>query len=85
MDSDGSKIGFVRNNYPEKGMISFWTVKPDGSDALMKFKDNFNADNNVGFSFSPDGNSLAWLRSFADGYNEIIIKQLNNGKEKTNQ
>ncbi len=78
---DGKRIGFIRKDYPEKGIISFWTIKPDGSNAVMKFKEKFNSGDDPGFSFSPDGNSLAWLRSFSGGYNEIIIKQLNNNKE----
>jgi Tol biopolymer transport system component len=35
------------------------------------------------FSYSPDGKKVAWIRSFAEGYCEIIIHDLEIGRENT--
>jgi Tol biopolymer transport system component len=39
---------------------------------------------NFGFAWSPDGNSVAWIRDFAEGngYQEIFTHEIETGKEK---
>jgi len=70
---DGKLIGLLKENYPKKESLSFWTIKPDGSDLHLEFVDEPKMSN---FCWSPEGNSIAG----ADG--EMFIKDLKSGKRK---
>ena len=86
---DGKLIGYVRAgvelyNESASDKREFWTVKPDGSENRLQFIDSLSqtfysyvAD----FDWSPDGNSIAWLRSWPD-YDEIVIRDLRTGAER---
>jgi serine/threonine protein kinase len=83
---DGRLIGYClvgRGTVPsQSGKREFWTVKPDGSDNHLEFVDTLCYSwTNFCFDWSPDGNSIAWLRGFP-GYSEIIIHDLKTGKER---
>ena len=82
---DGKRIGFIRT--PVWGIKNqfyyFWSIKPDGSNPKLEFIDSLTA--NIGrfaFSYSPDGNSIIWIRTFKGGYQELFIRNLITGKEK---
>jgi serine/threonine protein kinase/WD40 repeat protein len=82
---DGRLIGYVRG-IPEvpsqSGKREFWTVNPDGRDARLAFVDSLGeVVGNFCFDWSPEGKSIAWLR-FAGGHSEIIIHNLESGKER---
>jgi Tol biopolymer transport system component len=84
---DGQRVGYIlgRGSYvPTKtGKLEFWTVNPDGSDNRREFTDTISTTTGrVSFSWSPDGKSIAWIRSFAPGYQEVILHALETGEEQ---
>jgi len=84
--SDGLLIGYIRDGSPvspsQSGKFEFWTVKPDGSENSRVFVDSLCYQwSNYCFDWSPQGDRIAWLRSFP-GYGEIFIRDLKTGKER---
>jgi len=83
---DGQRIGYILNTNPfpsNSGKKEFWSVKPDGSDNRLEFVDSVGTKGYGGsFSWSPDGQSFAWLRRFPEGYYEVIVRELATGKER---
>jgi len=83
---DGQRIGYCRigRSYipSQSGKFEFWTIKPDGSENHLEFVDSIGYIwASVAYDWSPDGNSVAWLREFAS-YGEIFIHDLKSGKER---
>jgi len=83
---DGQLIGYIRDGSPaapsQSGKFEFWTIKPDGSENRLVFVDSLCYRwANYCFDWSPQGNRIAWLRSFP-GYGEIFIRDLKSGKER---
>jgi serine/threonine protein kinase len=79
---DGEKIGYIHLRNPQNPVYTFWTVNPDGSDNKLEFADTAGLAGRFSFCWSPDGKSIAWLRTFKGAYQEIIIRNLADGKEK---
>jgi Tol biopolymer transport system component/predicted Ser/Thr protein kinase len=82
---DGRLIGYIRDGSPgapsQSGKFEFWTVKPDGSENRLVFVDSLcYLWSNYCFDWSPQGDRIAWLRSFPD-YGEIFIRDLESGRE----
>ncbi len=77
---DGSRIGFFQGTGVR---MAIWSVKPDGSDARMEIPGiNFkSARGRIAFDWSPQHNLIAYLRSFPDGYQEIIRHDLDTRDE----
>jgi hypothetical protein len=65
--------------------VEFWSVGIDGSDLRREFLDSLGrADGaRVCFAYSPNGKMVAWIRTFPEKYQEIIIHNLETGEEKT--
>ena len=63
---------------------AFWTAKLDGSDRRCAFADTLEerAAQRYAWYWSPDMKSLAWTRNYPGGYTEIIIRDLETGKER---
>ena len=63
---------------------AFWTAKPDGSDRRCEFADTLEerAAQRFAWYWSPDMKSIAWTRNYPGGYTEIIIRDLETGKER---
>jgi len=83
---DGQLIGYVRDGGvrapSQSGKREFWTVRPDGSQNRLEFVDSLSyVFAPFCFDWSPDGNSVAWLRSFPY-YGEIFIRHLESGSER---
>jgi Tol biopolymer transport system component/predicted Ser/Thr protein kinase len=83
---DGNRIGYIRLGRftipSESGKREFWTVNRDGSENHLEFVDTLSyVFAGMSFDWSPDGNSIAWLRSFPD-FKEIIIRDMKSGKER---
>ncbi len=83
---DGQLIGYShlgRSGVPsQSGKFEFWTAKRDGSQNRLEFVDSLGYIwGSFSFDWSPDGNSIAWLREFP-GYGEIFIRDLKSGKER---
>lgn len=87
---DGERIGFLRVSntatatYPSSsGWKELWTVRPDGKDPVLEFIDSVGTRfGTFSFSWSPDGKSVAWLRTFADFSQEVFVRELKTGKEQ---
>jgi Tol biopolymer transport system component/predicted Ser/Thr protein kinase len=83
---DHQLIGYIRygmfDDPSPSGKREFWTVSPDGKENHLQFIDSMcYVMGNYCFDWSRDGKSIAWLRSFP-GYEEIIIRELESGKER---
>jgi serine/threonine protein kinase len=80
---DGQRIGYVRiRRAPSTVVYGFWTVNPDGSDNRLEFADSLGARGRFNFAWSADGRSIAWIRSFKEGYQEVITRALASGTER---
>jgi Tol biopolymer transport system component/predicted Ser/Thr protein kinase len=83
---DGQLIGYVKDGGvrapSQSGRREFWTVRPDGSQNRLEFVDSLSyVFAPFCFDWSPDGNSVAWLRSYPD-YGEMFIRHLKSGRER---
>jgi Tol biopolymer transport system component len=86
---DGQRIGYLRvpggivdETQSQSGKVEFWTVKPDGRENHLEFIDSLSYIwGNKCFDWSPDGNSIAWLKGFPDYTGDIFIRDLKSGKE----
>jgi Tol biopolymer transport system component len=76
---DGGRIGYIVSTRKE---FSIWSVKPDGSDQRREILDTLTGTvDRIDFDWSPEGKSIVWLRSFPEGYQEIMRGDLETGKE----
>ena len=86
--ADGQRITYLRRL--SSGPISsisgwkeVWSVKHDGTDQKLEFVDSLGRrDGTVSCSWSPDGTSIAWLRTLEDYSQEIILHHLSTGEER---
>jgi len=83
---NGQRIGYMLPVLPtpmgsKSGRFEIWSVKPDGSDNHLEFVDSVSVRGRFSFSYSPDGQSVAWIRSFPEGYQEVIVTELGTAKE----
>jgi serine/threonine protein kinase len=77
---------FQRRDFkdPTTPGLDLRSITPEGTDERLEFRDTLSSISNARFSFSPspDGGSIAWLRTFPDGaYQEVIITDLKSGTE----
>lgn len=83
---DGKRIGYVKVLVPQvqwkSGKRGFFSVNPDGSDDRLEFSDDLVSWLRSSFSWSPDGKSVAWLRTFAAANTELIVRDLGTGTER---
>ena len=81
---DGKRIGFVVFSVLSKsGWKELHSIKSDGSDEQVLFIDSLSKNfGNISFSWSPDGKSIAWDRTFPDLSTEVITHNLETGEEK---
>ena len=82
--SDGQRFlyGVITALPNNKRENACWSARPDGSDRHFEFADTFKyyLGYRQCFSYSPDGNSIAFTKNYSAGYNEIMIYNL---KSKT--
>jgi serine/threonine protein kinase len=85
---DGQRIGYCRVPFdPSAESTSrwkeFWTVSPNGANEKLEFIDSLGMRQaNYCFSWSPDGKSIAWLRTFKELTQEIVVRDFGTGKER---
>ena len=83
---DGSRFGYIRGTVTyasASGHVEFWTASSVGGDIRREFIDSVSAgDITASFDWSPDAASIAWLRSYPDGSNEITVRDLATGNER---
>ena len=81
--SSGARLGFVRgvaSFIPSaSGKLELWSVKSDGTDQRREFIDSLSILERFSYSWSPDEKSVAWVRSFPAGYQELIVCDLAGG------
>jgi serine/threonine protein kinase len=82
----GQRIGYIRKGRPTNpslsGMREFWTIRTDGSENRLEFVDSLSQTRGAYcFDWSPDGNSIIWLRSFPY-YEEIFIHDMKSGNQR---
>jgi len=88
---DGERIGYVRagrsgSDIPSaSGHFEIWSVKPDGTDNRLELIDTVASGYTrepVSFCWSPDGASIAWVRTKGEGYGEVMVRHLATGRER---
>jgi eukaryotic-like serine/threonine-protein kinase len=87
---DGKRVGFIKtpnsDTKSESGMMEFWSVNADGSDARREYKDSIfvtkSGDYRYSFCWSPDGRAIAWIRTISSASQIIIVHDLQTGKER---
>ena len=76
---DGNRIGFMA--WTRK--VALHSVKPDGTDDRVEFVDSLGVGGgNASFAWSPDGQWIAWIRTFPNRTAELIVHNLQSGQEK---
>jgi serine/threonine protein kinase len=84
--NDGHRIGYIRGGiqFPsDSRKLEFWTVRPDGNDNRLEFIDTVSAYTwQSSFSWSPNGEAIAWTRIMPSGDHIIIIHELAGGRER---
>jgi serine/threonine protein kinase len=80
---DGERIGYLldKNMGSQSGKAEFWTIRPNGSDARCELVDSVSTEV-VRFSWSPDGRSICWIRSFYDRYTDLSVYRLSTGRAR---
>jgi Tol biopolymer transport system component/predicted Ser/Thr protein kinase len=80
---DGQRIGYVRGkrSASQSGKAEFWTIKPNGTDNRRELVDSVSREAR-GFSWSPDGRSICWIRYFSELCQEVIMYELSTGNAK---
>jgi serine/threonine protein kinase len=85
---DGTRIGYIRWGKSECPSIShkleLWSVNPDGTDKRLEITDTVSNTDwaSIAMSWSPDGGSIAWIRSYPQHYGEVMVRELATGKEQ---
>ena len=77
---DGSRIGFI-TFFSKFQKIRVSSVRPDGTDERVDFIDSLGVPNNISFGWSPDGQSIAWIRGFKNASAELITHNLRTNQE----
>ncbi len=82
---DGERFGYLHDEDLRAGrsINRWWSCKPDGSDRRIEITDTITASPGIRFAFhySPDGKSIAWTRNFPQGHSEIMIRDLESGRD----
>ena len=83
---DAQRVGYILGSIygpSASGKLEFWSINIDGNNPQREFVDSISRTNgSKSFSYSPNGRKIAWLRTFPEGYEEIIIHDLESGQEK---
>lgn len=78
---DAQRLGYVTFHRTGRFYYELSSIKPDGTDSRLEFADSAGTSGRYSFSWSPDGRSVAWIRSFEGRYQEVITRELKTGKE----
>ncbi len=79
---DAQRLGYEKIHRQPRFYYELWSVQPDGSDNRLDFADSIGTNGRYSFSWSPDGKSVAWIRSFQGTYQEVITRDLTTGMER---
>ena len=82
---DGRRIGYMVKTKPfgeAAGSLEFRSVRPDGSDPRVDLEEPDDGQASASsFAWSPDGKSIALVRTFREGYQEVFINGFESGKK----
>ena len=79
----GERIGYVHIGASLK--FEIWGVNPDGTDNRLEFADSLmkiRSGRPLAFCWSPNGESIAWVRNFPQGYGEVMVHDLKRGDDR---
>jgi serine/threonine protein kinase/Tol biopolymer transport system component len=86
---DGIRIGYMRaaagsdrEIASASGKLEIWSIKPDGTDSRLELIDTICTRDRWAFCWSPDGESITWVRNYPEGYGEVMVRKLATGKER---
>jgi len=85
---DGERIAFMRSGVwaTTESMgeaFEIWSVALDGQDERLEVVDTLTTrGGRISYSWSPDARAFAWLRTFPEKYQEVIIRDLETGEER---
>jgi len=82
---DGQRIGYMRgvSDPSSSGKLEIWSARPDGTDRHLELIDTVTSrPGQASFCWSPDGGSIAWVRSHPEGTREVMVRELGTGKEQ---
>jgi serine/threonine protein kinase/Tol biopolymer transport system component len=65
----------------KSGKNEVWSIRREGTDSRLEFIDPSISGGMFSVSLSPDGKSVAWIKTFTDFSNDIITHNLETGKE----
>jgi len=69
----------------KSGEFELWSVRPDGGDSRLEFVDSLGRVGSfgiLGYSWSPDAGSIAFLRTNEENQDEIFVRDLQAGTER---
>ncbi len=79
---DGQRIGYIHGSlYTQAGVSEFWTIKPNGTDGRCELIDSASGEARR-FSWSPDGQSICWIKYFSEQCKEVFIHALSTKKTR---
>ena len=83
---DGRRIGFLiqpLGSGEHSGNLEFRTVDPDGRDQKLEFAEgSIPGAVPASFTWSPDGKSVALVKTYPSGYQEIFINELGSDNKR---
>jgi dipeptidyl aminopeptidase/acylaminoacyl peptidase len=85
---DGQRVGYMKGPGPQarskSNKFEFWSVGADGADNRLEFTDTIGVTANSRYSWcwSPDGNSIGWLRTNDRFFQSIVVHELATGAER---
>ncbi len=81
---DGQRIGYRRffSAARNSGKAEIWSTRPDGTDTRLEYTDTVSAPGPETFCWSPDGRSIGWVRNFPQKYGEVMVRDLETGRER---
>src|SRR5262249_29211807 len=59
-----------------------WSVGVDGKDNRLEYVDSLGSRGRISFSWSPDGKSFAWIRSYPEGHQELFVVSRGGARER---
>jgi serine/threonine protein kinase len=82
---DGQRIGYIvpaASSNDRAGKLEFQSVRPDGGDPRIELEESaFSGVAPPSFSWSPGGKSIALVRTFFEGYQEVFLVDLESAKK----
>lgn len=80
---DGQRVGYILGTGDATAhRLELWSVRSDGTDRRIEYRDTVSISGRISFDWSPDGRSIAWLRSYPNNTQEMLVVTLASGRER---